>query len=794
MKTAEIARQLATLRAAFAVFDDVIKPQTNVVIDQFNDNKNDTPSAQFDATTKKFTVLSAALTQAKKAIADQITATRALVPSDPPIDPPPITPSGTQYTVSLLHPSEVAGFWFSDGDVIDDELISCWTDGTRTWKTKTGKVKLTPAVIDRGDGIPLTNNQLENGACIAVGKDLYRGNQGPGGVFHKYTPATGKYVNVAASSYADSAMMYDEPAQRLIGIKGNGYPFMTWPLPIPEIPEGGNLAEIPYVNEYHWETVVPPCHRFTLWRACMNVKAGRAMLLGNGNAVSELESGSKVFIERPTTGQGPPDDFCQPVYWPPTDTYFVFQCGSNDPLESTIGNRVFMLPRSTWHWQELSVAMPAGGALSNIYQNIIKADPANNQILIVAGSGNVYSMDMRGTGNVPSDLPADPPPPPPIIVTPPTTPNVLQGNFGTFASYALPTNPLAPFNSQRGSKQVGMAWLRGKLYAGNGDWVHSATNGWWRYLFENGATTCVELRPDAEPTAANPYPDSLQDGCGMFPNEAEGSILISPGDYYDYTVFREFARGAWKYYEDPDTFVQDTRIFGKNQENVGTGLVNTGNLYGGVDDPVNNHILVFNDESHGHPTLGKGVTTFDMTAGLVLPFQPVTFPPPAEDLQAIVQNFTSGRFCRIGRKCYFVGSSVNPYTDPWKTYFRLWSWDIDARVLTSLASPPVFQIGATTDQYTQLFADGNKIVFLVHNDTANGVLGHYEGDVYVTEPPKLLVYDTITNQWAEETGRPVGNWVYNTGCASPLGVVLCGAAASHMHCYKTDQAPFALAA
>jgi len=304
----------------------------------------------------------------------------------------------------------------------------------------------------------------------------------------------------------------------------------------------------------------------------------------------------------------------------------------------------------------------------------------------------------------------------------------------------LPANPLAPYNSMRGSKHTNMACDGKRLYVSGGDWQHSATDGTWSYSLED-ASCRQDVPSPIYPTL--PAPHALQDNAGFAWVAEKQKFLLWPGSYYPYeadgTPILEYAKGMWWLDPATNTYEQDLRLFGKRFDT-------TGCPFGGVYD--NGLIIAFVDSSGG-----MAVRRWDVVARVKLPDLPLTLSVPAH----WAAYFMRTQYQKIGRWVYVLGYRTDGNVSSQQPL--LFRWHLDTHTTEELAPPPVDGPSMRDLEIRTAQSDG-KLVWPV-------VFGP-DGEIH-----GIAVYD---GGWTIDAQVPAyGNFICNAVCSLPDGrVAMCG--------------------
>jgi hypothetical protein len=310
-----------------------------------------------------------------------------------------------------------------------------------------------------------------------------------------------------------------------------------------------------------------------------------------------------------------------------------------------------------------------------------------------------------------------------------------------------------------GSKHTNMAYAPStrRLYVHGGDWLHSATDGTWSMSLADGSWR----RDVGEPVYPTlPAPHALQDGAGFEWVPSRNKLLVWPGSYFAYgcqyaftdarclseTPKYNYARGMWWFDPLTNTYEQDLRFFAT----LGT---NTGNLFGGAFDDVNDHIVVFGD-SGSSPNLA--VRRWDVNSGALLPDIRVTIAPPAGNPAAKGHYFTRGKYAKLGRHVYVIGYSTD---GAGANVPRMWRWHLDNLIWEEVAAPPI--AGPMDVKEIRPGVSKGKIVF----PYTTGPDGEFAQGIHI--------YDPATNAWVVDRAvPPYGNFIGNAIASLPDGRVV----------------------
>jgi hypothetical protein len=312
---------------------------------------------------------------------------------------------------------------------------------------------------------------------------------------------------------------------------------------------------------------------------------------------------------------------------------------------------------------------------------------------------------------------------------------------GVITSFPLPANREAPYSSVNGSKHTNMASDGVRLYVTGGDWLHSATDGTWSMDLADGSWR-MDVGAPVHPTL--PAPHALQDGAGFVWVASRARFLIWPGAYFPYdddgAPVLEYARGAWWLDPATSTFTQELGLFGARGEG-------SGNLFGGIYDEVNDHILVFSDSSSTFAARRWHV-------GRLEPLPPVPFTVEREGGEAVY--FRRGMHVKIGRDVYIIGVRSRGTRESQTPIFLVWS--LDALTMRELPPPPV---------------DGSMIRDLeIRMGTSHGKLiwpftTGPDGEIH-----GIHIYDPATERWYLDDQVPdYGHFIGNSVTSLPDGRV-----------------------
>lgn len=324
------------------------------------------------------------------------------------------------------------------------------------------------------------------------------------------------------------------------------------------------------------------------------------------------------------------------------------------------------------------------------------------------------------------------------VTPPPGTP----GNYtGVITSFPLPALAGAPFSRTTASKHTNMASDGRRLYVSGGDWVTSATDGTWSMDLTTG-TWRQDVPAPVYPTL--PAPHALQDGAGFVWVASRNQFLLWPGSYYAYesagNPILNYARGMWWFDPATNKYTQETGLFG-------TYLSNTGNLFGGAFDEVNNQIIAFGDSESD--TIVK---RWDVNALTRLPDLRYNLTNPG----GYAAYFRQGQHVKIGRYVYIVGYRTNGTRASQRPLFL--RWHLDNRTMEELPAPPANGPSMELIEL-RLATSRGKVVWPFMTGP--------EGELRA-----IYVYNPANNTWYTDTQVPsYGNFIANSVTSLPDGRV-----------------------
>jgi hypothetical protein len=309
------------------------------------------------------------------------------------------TPPPTSLVLVRKSPSNTGveyggfNFQFNTGCMIGGgQLHHIWR-GTWRFNTLTGAAAKQTCTNSDGSAVVTLPENCDQEYVETLGL-VFETTGAPVGAFRSFDPATNVYTILPGPAQeGDVLLLFDRPRNRLLTVAGYTPPTDVRAYALPS----GPWTSVPTTNA---PAATFDYAKVSMFRGGISL-LGRVGFFGDYNELSELEGGATNWVARPTTGTKP-SVYSHFVYYEPHDAYYAWTgaaviAGANAPSV----RKFYRLRRATWAWEELAVEFPAVGAPTSrsMIQNILIADPENEQLVLMVGDGYVrlYTMDLRGS-------------------------------------------------------------------------------------------------------------------------------------------------------------------------------------------------------------------------------------------------------------------------------------------------------------------------------------------------------------------------------------------------------------